>query len=62
MLKKRVANIILITICFSVLLFSACNGEIKNPDTFIIAETADIASLDPAYGYDTASAGQIQNI
>jgi len=62
MLKKRVANIILITICSSVLLFSACNGEIKNPDTFIIAVTADIASLDPAYGYDTASAGQILNI
>lgn len=62
MIKKTVANIIIITICFSVLPFSACNGEIKNPDTFVIAETADIASLDPAYAYDTASAGQIQNI
>jgi len=43
----------------------SCNGgpsEIKNPDTFVIAVIADIASLDPAYGYDTASAGQIQNI
>ena len=56
---------IIITICFSVLPFFACNGEtsdIKNPDTFIIADIADIASLDPAYGYDTASAGQIENI
>ena len=62
MIKKTVANIIIITICFSVLPFSACDGEIKNPDTFVIATTTDIATLDPAYAYDTASAGQIQNI
>jgi len=62
MIKKRLANITIVAICFSASLFSACNGEIKNPDTFIIAEIADIASLDPAYGYDTSSAGQIQNI
>jgi len=62
MIKKRLANITIVAICFSALLFSACNGEIKNPDTFVIAEIADIASLDPAYGYDTSSAGQIQNI
>jgi len=63
MIKKRVVNIILITICFAALPFYACDdGEIKNPDTFIVAATADIASLDPAYAYDTASSGQIQNI
>ena len=62
MIKKIVANMIIITICFSILPFSACNGEIKNPDTFIIAGTADIASLDPAYGYDSPSSGQIVNI
>jgi len=36
--------------------------EIKNPNAFIIADISDIATLDPALGYDTASAGQIQNI
>jgi len=36
--------------------------EIKNPDTFIIADISDVVSLDPAYAYDVASAGQIQNI
>ena len=71
MITKRVATIIavsiIVIICISVLVSRSfsCNGgpsEIKNPDTFIIGETADIASLDPAYGYDVASAGQIQNI
>ena len=41
------------------------NGDIKeiiNPDTFVIADVADIDSLDPAYAYDVASAGQIQSI
>ena len=65
MINKRVANIIIITICFSLLSFSGCNGEtseIKNPDTFVVATAFDIATLDPAYAYDTYSAGQIQNI
>jgi peptide/nickel transport system substrate-binding protein len=43
--------------------FSACNdGDIKNPDSLIIACGFDIVSLDPAYAYDSESAGQIQNI
>jgi peptide/nickel transport system substrate-binding protein len=65
MIKKIVATIVVITICFSVLPFFACDGEtsdIKNPDTFIIAVITDIGTLDPAYAYDTASAGQIENI
>ena len=70
-MTKRVGIIIavsiIVIICISVLVprSISCNGgpsEIKNPDTFVIAVIADIASLDPAYGYDTASAGQIQNI
>jgi peptide/nickel transport system substrate-binding protein len=36
--------------------------EIKNPDSFIIATTLDVVSLDPAYAYDVPSAGQIQSI
>ncbi len=36
--------------------------EIKNPDSFIIATTVDVVSLDPAYAYDVPSAGQIQGI
>jgi peptide/nickel transport system substrate-binding protein len=62
MMKKKVANIIIIIICFSLLPLFACNGDIKNPDTFFIASAFDIATLDPAYAYDSISAGQIQNI
>jgi peptide/nickel transport system substrate-binding protein len=62
MIKKTVAAIMIIAICFSVLSFYGCNGEIKNPDTFVIAEISGLASLDPAYAYDTVSDGQIQNI
>ena len=70
-MTKRVGIIVAVSVvaivCISVLVprSISCNGgpsEIKNPDSFIIANTADIASLDPAYGYDTASSGQIQNI
>jgi peptide/nickel transport system substrate-binding protein len=70
-MTKRVAIIIAVSvvviICISVLVprSISCNGgasEIKNPDSFVIAGTADIASLDPAYGYDSASSGQILNI
>jgi peptide/nickel transport system substrate-binding protein len=66
-MNQRIATGILSTlliaiICLSVLPFSACSDEIKNPDAFIIADAFDIASLDPAYAYDTYSDGQIQNI
>jgi peptide/nickel transport system substrate-binding protein len=70
-MTKRVAIIIAVSvvviICISVLVprFISCNGgpsEIKNPDTFVIGVTTDIGTLDPAYAYDTASAGQIENI
>ena len=65
MLKKAAASIVIISICLSALLFPACNNgtsDIKNPDTYVIATTTDIASLDPAYAYDIPSAGQILNI
>jgi peptide/nickel transport system substrate-binding protein len=71
MTKKTIATmvtiIIIIGICISVLVlrFPPRNAEtpnIKNPDMFIIADAFDIASLDPAYAYDSYSAGQIQNI
>ncbi|MDH4068236.1 MAG: ABC transporter substrate-binding protein [Dehalococcoidia bacterium] len=62
MIKKRIANIIAISMCFVLLSLSACSGEIKNPDTFVIAEISDVVSLDPAYAYDTVSAAQILNI
>ena len=60
-----VAVFIIAAICFLVLRFTGDNGgpsEIKNPDTFIVAEISDIASLDPAYAYDVLSAAQIENI
>jgi len=71
MTKKRVATIITVTIviiiCISLIVSRSfsCNGEtsdIKNADAFVIAAQNDIASLDPAYAYDTSSNGQIENI
>jgi len=65
MMRRTIASITVIAMCLCVLPFSACGDEtpeIKNPGALIIAGVADIASLDPAYAYDTPSAGQIQNI
>lgn len=36
--------------------------EVKNPDTFIIADIGKVDSLDPAWAYDDASINKIQNI
>lgn len=72
MITKKTINIVLmILVCGFLLPLSACKGDgqsnsvtqsIKNKDYFIIATTSDIATLDPAFAYDTASAGQIENI
>ena len=63
MMKNALAGIAVIVICLSTLVFPACNeGEIKNRDMFVIATTFDIASVDPAYAYDTSSSGQLLNI
>jgi peptide/nickel transport system substrate-binding protein len=70
MTKKRLVTIIIIAAiiaAISVLVsrLPAPNGstpDIKNPDAFVIAGQNDIASLDPAYGYDTESGGQLLNI
>jgi peptide/nickel transport system substrate-binding protein len=37
-------------------------GQIKNPDTVIVATIGDLETLDPAWHYDTASATAIMNI
>lgn len=37
-------------------------GEIKNPNTIVVATIGDIETLDPAFHYDTASAQAILNI
>jgi len=62
MIKKTVTILIIIAICLSMLSLFACDDEIKNPNFFVVATAFEIASLDPAYGYDTASSGQILNI
>jgi peptide/nickel transport system substrate-binding protein len=36
--------------------------EIKNPDTFVVATIGEAETLDPAWGYDTASAEVILNV
>lgn len=64
-MRKIVAGIAAIVMCLCALAVSACDdetGQIKNPDSFIVACVSDIVSLDPAYAYDIASSGQIQNI
>jgi len=65
MIKRTVATIIVIAICLAALPFAACDDgplDIKNPDTFIMAQASDIVTLDPACAYDTISGGQIKNI
>jgi len=63
MIRKTVTSLIIIAIFLSISSFSACTvGDIKNPDTFVIAEAGDTLSLDPAYAYDYVSGEQIQNI
>jgi peptide/nickel transport system substrate-binding protein len=37
-------------------------GQIKNPDTVIVATIGDLETLDPAWHYDTASATAIMNM
>jgi len=37
-------------------------GQVKNPDTLIIADIGTVDSLDPAWAYDTASGARIFNI
>jgi len=65
MMKRTAGIIIMILVSLSALPFSGCSDDtpdIKNPDTFVMAEAADIISLDPAYAYDAISAGEILNI
>lgn len=66
-MKQKVLHEILllvVVILTASLILPACGGaggEIKNPDTFIMATIGDIDSLDPAYAYDTAS-GEAQQL
>jgi peptide/nickel transport system substrate-binding protein len=59
------AGLLLVVLMVAALVLPACDGgaggEIKNPDTFIMATIGDIDSLDPAYSYDTAS-GEAQQL
>ena len=41
---------------------AASVGQVKNPNTLIIADIGTVDSLDPAWAYDTASAARIFNI
>jgi peptide/nickel transport system substrate-binding protein len=65
MMKRTAGIMIMILISLSVLPFSGCSDDtpdIKNPNTLVIADSLDVASLDPAYAYDAISAAQILNI
>lgn len=68
-MRKVVINIgtvcIIVIMCLTALPFAACDDgppDIKNPDTFIMAQSGGIATLDPAFAYDTISGGQLKNI
>jgi peptide/nickel transport system substrate-binding protein len=71
MTKKRVATIITVSVAIIIVISVLVSrsspsdegtSDIKNADAFVIAGQNDIASLDPAYAYDTSSSGQIENI
>ena len=55
---------LLVVLLITSLVLPACKEtrEIKNPDTFVQATIGNVDSLDPAYGYDTASGEQVQMI
>jgi peptide/nickel transport system substrate-binding protein len=50
----------------AVFLFAAlaarADEPVKTPDTFVVAETEDVTSLDPAFPYDATSQSLIQNV
>ena len=62
------AVIVVVALILVSMLIPACaveegeEAEIKNPNTFISADIGGVDSLDPAYGYDTASGEQTQTI
>ena len=61
-MEKKLAPIVMVVISLCLLPFLACGDEIRNPGTFVMACPFEIASLDPAYAYDTESGGHILNI
>jgi peptide/nickel transport system substrate-binding protein len=67
-MKRRILHrawLLVVLLLVASMVLPACaggaGGEIKNPDTFIMATIGDIDSLDPAYAYDTAS-GEAQQL
>lgn len=41
---------------------SAAQPQVRNPDTFTLAEIGEVTSLDPAFPYDNSSQGLILNV
>lgn len=56
-----IASLVLVV---SLIVLPACGGgqEVKNPGVFVQQTIGDLDSLDPAWGYDTASGEQVQYI
>jgi peptide/nickel transport system substrate-binding protein len=50
------------TVLLAALFAIPASAQVKNPDTFVYATIGDPESLDPAWSYDTASHGIIDNI
>ena len=49
--------------CFLLILgMVSVNAEVKNPDTFVLADIGSVETLDPAKCYDTAGSGKIWTI
>lgn len=74
-MKKKTSKLwIVVPLLVLALIIPSCGGtstsstttepppDVKNPNIFIAATIGDVDSLDPAYGYDTASGSQTQAI
>ncbi len=49
--------------CFLLILgVVSVNAEVKNPDTFVLADIGSVETIDPAKCYDTAGSGKIWTV
>lgn len=62
MKKTRISILVVVCTAFILNVTSVCAQEIKHPDIFIKATSADVSTLDPATAYDTSSSQKIENV
>ena len=60
-MKKRM--LIVLTAIVSLFIGgSSVSADVKNPDTFVLADIGSVETLDPAKCYDTAGSGKIWTV